>query len=239
MNFMRKPNVINGATVTQQNGLSRFMSRVYNYMGLSILISAITAYFVSQISLVNLVSNGIGMWILLIAWFVMPFIIGRQAYKNVTVATAELVIYAMLTGAMFSSIFLIYTKIAITAAFISSAILFFIMSIIGKVTHKNMAKLGTQLFGALIGLIVVMFINMFLRISGLELFLNIACVIIFALMVMFETNQMKKLYYSNSDSLSNLNGLAINGALMLYLDFINIFTSLLEIFGGVGNSSNN
>ncbi|QBP19029.1 Bax inhibitor-1/YccA family protein [uncultured bacterium] len=208
---------------------------MYAWMALAVLVSAGVAYYAG--SVMKVTPTGGMSWILLIAWFILPFILGRAAMRNAVVGFIELMVYAALTGLMFSSIFIAYTGTTITTAFVSSASIFVAMSAVGLFTKRSLAKLGTQLFGAMIGLIVAMLVNLFLKSGMIELFLSLAAVVIFSLLTMFDTRQMKALYINFHDRIS-MNGLAINGALALYLDFINIFISLLEIFGGVGNNRN-
>ncbi|XIF20344.1 MAG: Bax inhibitor-1/YccA family protein [Acetilactobacillus jinshanensis] len=208
---------------------------MYGWMALSVLVSAIVAYYAGKV-LYFQITGGFS-WVLLIAWFILPFILGRTAMRNAVVGFVELMVYAGLTGLMFSNIFMVYTGTTITSAFVSSASVFVAMSAVGLFTKKSLAKLGTQLFGAMIGLIVAMIVNIFLKSSMIALFLSFAAVVIFSLLTMFDAHQMKAMYNNFHDQIS-INGLAINGALALYLDFINIFISLLEIFGGFGNNNN-
>lgn len=217
-----------------QAGLNGFLTKMFGWMSLSVLVSAVVAYYAGRV--VDYQMTGGMSLILLLAWFILPFMISRQAFRNATVGLVELMGYAALTGLMFSDIFELYTGATITAAFVSSAGAFATMSVIGLVTKRSLAKLGTQLFGMLIGLIVATIINAFLRSPMIELVLSFASVIIFSLLTMFDTRQMK-LMYNQFNSRISASGLAINGALALYLDFINIFISLLEIFGGFGNNN--
>ena len=217
-----------------QAGLNSFLTKMFGWMSLSVLVSAIVAYYAGEVMRYQM--TGRMSWLLLFAWFIVPFIISRQAFRNATIGLVELIGYAALTGLMFSYLFEIYTGATITAAFVSSAGAFAAMSVIGLTTKRSLAKLGTQLFGMVIGLIVAMIINIFLRSPMIELFLSLAAVVIFSLLTMFDTRQMKMIYNRLSDQIS-VNGLAINGALTLYLDFINIFISLVEILGGFGSNN--
>ncbi len=224
----------NRIIVGNPSGLNSFLTRMYGWMTLSVLISAIVAYYAGRIA--NVGMNGLSSLVLMIVWFIMPFVIDRQALKNSAVGLFELMIYAAITGLMFSGIFQVYANTTITSAFVASASDFAAMSVIGLVTKRNLARLGTQLFGAMIGLLVALVVNIFLHSPMITLFLSFAAVIIFSLLTMFDARQMKMLYNQFNGQIS-ANGLAINGALSLYLDFINIFINLLMIFGGFGNNN--
>lgn len=237
-NFNSRPNVdpSNGRVIVNDSaGLNAFLTRMFGWMALSVLVSAIVAYYAGAVAHVQL-SGGMS-WVLLIVWAIIPFILGHAAMRNTVVGFIELMIFAGLTGLVFSDIFMVYTGTTITSAFVSSASVFIAMSAVGLITKKSLAKLGTQLFGAMIGLIVAMVVNIFLKSGMIALFLSLASVVIFSLLTMYDTHQMKAIYNRFHDQIS-MGGLAINGALELYLDFINIFISLLEIFGGFGNNNN-
>lgn len=221
--------------VNDRAGLNSFLAKMFGWMSLSVLVSALVAYYVG--SVIKLQMNGGSSLVLLLVWFVLPFLVGRQAMKNAMIGLVELMVYAALTGVMFSGIVEAYTGATVTAAFVSSAAVFASMSAIGVITKRNLAHFGTQLFGALIGFIFASLVNMFLHSGPIELFLSFAAVIIFSLLTMYDTHVMKQLYNNYAGQIS-ANGLAINGALELYLDFINLFISLLQIFGGFGNNNN-
>lgn len=237
-NFDSRPNVdpSNGRVIVNDSaGLNSFLTKMFGWMGLSVLVSAIVAFYAGSVAHFQ-VTGGMS-WVLFIVWMIVPFILGRTAMRNAALGAVELIIFAGLTGLVFSNIFILYTGTTITSAFVSSAAVFIAMSAIGIVTKKSLAKLGTQLFSAVIGLLVAMVVNLFLRSGLIALFLSFAAVVIFSLLTMYDTHQMKALYNRFHDQIS-MGGLAVNGALELYLDFINIFLSLLEIFGGFGNNNN-
>ena len=236
-NFNQRPDVDRNTgriIVNDSAGLNRFLTKMYSWMGLAVLISAIVAYYAGKVA--GFQTSGVSGLLLLAVWFILPFVMGRQAMKNSVVGFVELMVYAGLTGLMFSDLFVMYTGATLTSAFVSSASVFVAMSAVGVFTKRSLAKLGTQLFGALIGLLVAMVVNIFLHSPAVALFLSLAAVVIFSLLTMFDAHRMKALY-NNFHGQVSVNGLAINGALELYLDFINIFISLVEIFGGYGNNN--
>lgn len=227
-NFQQQPQ----ETINTQVGLNAFLTRMFGWMGASVLVSALTAYLmvVNQVQL----GNG-GMLVALIVWFILPFVITGQSLKRPTTAIVGLMVYAVLTGAVVSMYAYVYTGQAIGGAFVSSAAVFLTMATIGLTTKKDLSRIGTQATAALIGLLVAMVINLFLKSSGLALIFSFIAVIIFSALTAWDTQKMQKLYLHYGDQVSTT-GLAINGALQLYLDFVNLFLQLLQIFGMFGGS---
>ncbi len=221
-------------TINTEVGLNGFMTKMFGWMGLSVLVSAVTAFLMAtQFSgaLQNL--NG-GMVILpIVVWFILPFVISGQSMKRPTVAFVGLMVYAVVTGAVFSIYTLMYNNSSIAGAFVSSAAVFLTMAAIGVTTKRDLTKIGTQASAALIGLIVAMIINIFLQSSLIALIFSFVAVIIFAVLTAWDTQRMKKMYLKYGDQVSTT-GLAVNGALQLYLDFVNLFLQLLQIFGLFG-----
>ena len=135
-------------------------------------------------------------------------------------------ILAVIYGFEFALLAGYYTQAQIGTAFLSSAAVFGSMAIFGTFTKKNLNNLGSYMRAALIGLFVAMIVNMFLR--------NSVATFIFSIIgVVIDAQKMRNIYNSYGDQVST-NGLAVLGALQLYLDFINIFLFLLQIFG-MGN----
>lgn len=227
-NFQQQPQ----ETINTQVGLNAFLTRMFGWMGASVLVSALTAYLMvaNQVQL----GNG-GMLVALIVWFILPFVITGQSLKRPTTAIVGLMVYAVLTGAVVSMYAYVYTGQAIGGAFVSSAAVFLTMATIGLTTKKDLSRIGTQATAALIGLLVAMVINLFLKSSGLALIFSFIAVIIFSALTAWDTQKMQELYLHYGDQVS-MTGLAINGALQLYLDFVNLFLQLLQIFGMFGGS---
>lgn len=118
-------------------------------------------------------------------------------------------------------------------AFIASAAVFLSMAAIGVTTKRDLTRVGTQATAALIGLLVAMIINWFMKSTFLALIFSFVAVIIFAVLTMWDTQKMQKLYLQYGDQVSET-GLAISGALQLYLDFVNLFLQILQIIGIFG-----
>lgn len=219
-------------------GLNAFMTKMFAWMGLAVLVSAGTSFAITQF-FPNFMTNFSGgmIWIPLIIWFVFPFLISSQAMRNTGLSFIFLMIYAMISGGVFSIYTLIYTSTSIASAFVASAAVFLVMAGFGAVTKRDLTKLGTQATAALIALIVVMIINLFIQSSWISMAFSAIAIIIFTILTATDTQRMKKLYMQNSGQVS-VSGLAIMGALQLYLDFVNLFLNMLQIFGGIGGNRN-
>ncbi|WP_283678280.1 Bax inhibitor-1/YccA family protein [Lentilactobacillus sp. Marseille-Q4993] len=220
-------------------GLNSFLTKMYGWMTLAVLVSAGVAYFTitagNGLFVQSVLQNPLLYWGSFIVWFIVPFVVTFQALKRPTASFVMLMLYAALTGFVFSTIVIRYTGAQVTAAFLSAAIVFITMAIIGITTKRNMDKIGTHATAALIGLIVAMVINMFLHSSAITFFLSAAAVIIFSILTAYDSAKMKQLYMQNSGELS-ITGLAVFGAMQLYLDFVNLFLQLLQLFGFSDNN---
>ncbi|QBO35461.1 Bax inhibitor-1/YccA family protein [Periweissella cryptocerci] len=220
--------------VVSEVGLAKFFAKMYRYMSMALLVSAITAWSTANVftGLMQAIStNRLFFYGLIIVEFALVLAVNSKGIRGVASALPMLILFSIVNGVLLSSIFVIYSGASIIGAFVGTAAIFISMSVWGMVTKKSMTKLGSHLFGALIGLIVASVVNMFLGNGAVGLFLSWASVIIFTLLSAYDTNKMKQIYMQNGNS-ANMTGLAVFGALSLYLDFINIFLSLLRIFGG-------
>ena len=141
-----------------------------------------------------------------------------------------LMIMAIVYGVEFSLIAGAYTGRSIASAFVASSPVFITMAVIGTTTKKNLNNLGSYASAALIGLIVAMLINMFLRNPMVSYVFSFIAVIIFTILTAWDAQRMKQIYENYGGQVS-VDGLAVAGALALYLDFVNLFLQFLQIFG--------
>lgn len=223
--------------VISETGLAKFFAKMYRYMAMALVISGVTAWATANVFtgvMVALATNKLYFYGLFIVELGLVFAVNSKAIRGLASALPMLILFSVVNGLLMSYIFAIYTGASIFGAFIGTAAIFVSMSVWGMVTKKSMAKMGSHLFGALVGLIVASVVNMFLGSGPVNLFLSWVTVIIFTLMSAYDTNKMKQIYMQNGNS-ANMTGLAVFGALSLYLDFINIFLALLRLFG-VGGS---
>lgn len=224
--------------VNTEVGLSTFMTRMYGFMGYAVALSALIAYLsgvVFRAQMMPILSGHPFIFIIvLIGLLGFSGTASRKALQNAKTGFLMLTLFALFFGLEFSVIFLTFNLPTIASAFIAAAITFVSMSVIGATTHKDMTRIGNQLFAAFIALFVVMIINIFLRSAVIDYLFSFIGVIIFAGLSMTDTNKMKAIYLQYGDRVS-MNGLATQGALQLYVDFLNLFQFLLQIFGGFGS----
>lgn len=235
-------NHINAKTVRRplnrsfaDTGVSGFLKQMYGWLFMSLLIAGVCAYIGSSFAIL------MNPWIM-IGLCVLGYIPMIMTYKNAMVnpskAIGSLMAFAVIDGFSLSSIFVIYTGQNLAAAFISSSAIFGVMSVIGITTHHSLAKLGTQLFGAVIALLIAMIINIFLRSPAVAMFLSLAGVIIFSVLSIYDTHTAVQLYQRYRDSrATTAKGIAIMGALSLYIDFENLFIFILNIISAFSDNN--
>ncbi|MFC2694664.1 MAG: Bax inhibitor-1 family protein [Lactobacillus sp.] len=229
-NFSAEPQKTNRALA----GVNGFLSKMYGVMCLAVLISALTSFltihvFGSQM-LTYFANHQAMVWILLLLPFGLSLGISFNAYRNPAAGLIMLIAVAVIYGLEFALISYAYTGAEITAAFVSSASVFAAMAIFGTFTKRDLSNWGAYASAALIGLLVAWLINMFVRSNPAALIFSFIAVIIFTALTAYDAQTMKRIYQQYGGQVSE-NGLAILGAFQLYLDFINLFLQLLQIFG--------
>lgn len=230
-NYDEQPRRVINADV----GLNRFLTKMYGWMALAILLSAVAAFYVSTTPALMSIFVGPTRWLPIIVWFVFPFIVTGQALKRPSLSFTLLMVYALITGGVFSMYSLIYSGGTLVSAFVSSAILFIVMALFGTFTKRDLSRVGAQATSALIALIIAFVINMFLQSPAIAYVFSFIGVIIFTVLTASDSQKMKQIYLNSDGSASTTTGIAVIGAMQLYLDFVNLFIFLLQIFGGFGN----
>ncbi len=229
MSYMPTPVVSADAQLRQ----SSIISQVYAWMTAGLLITgAVAAYTANSLWLLQLIfGNPFGIWVLFIAQIAMVLGlsagIGRLAPAT---ASALFIVYAALNGLTMAAIFLVYTRTSIASTFFITASTFGVMSLYGYTTKRDLTRIGSLLFMALIGLILASLVNFFLQSTALYWIITYAGVLIFVGLIAWDTQKIKRLSTQATDETS-ARRIAILGSLMLYLDFINLFLFLLRIFG--------
>ena len=210
------------------------MRKVYVWMTLALVITGFTAYGVATSPgvLQFIFGNQILFWGMIIAE--LALVIGVSAAINrlsLTMATLMFILYSVINGALFSSIFLIYTASSIATVFFITAGTFGVMALIGYTTKTDLTSIGKYLFMALIGLIIATLVNMFIKSEGFTYILSYIGVLIFVGLTAYDSQKIKQMLLQAPDAGEGAQKLALLGALTLYLDFINLFIYLLRIFG--------
>ena len=210
------------------------MRKVYVWMTLALALTGFTAYGVATSPgiITALYSNSVLLWGLVIAEFAIVFGVSAAINRlSLSTATLLFVLYSVINGALFSSIFLVYTMSSIASVFFITAGTFAVMALVGYTTKKDLSSMGKILFMALIGIIIATIVNIFLKSSGLETVVSYLGVLIFVGLTAYDSQKIKNMLQMAPDASEGAQKLALLGALTLYLDFINLFIYLLRIFG--------
>lgn len=213
-----------------------FMNRVYAWMFGALMITGFVALrAVSSESLMGAFFGGGSMMPLLVLFAVelgLVWWLSASIDKiSASLATGLFVLYSALNGLTISMIFLVYTKASIASTFFITAATFGVMSLYGYVTKKDLSSWGNLLFMALIGFLIASVVNIFLRSEFFYWLVTYAGILIFVGLTAYDTQKIKRMSLGlDSESEAGKKG-AIMGALMLYLDFINLFLLLLRVFG--------
>jgi FtsH-binding integral membrane protein len=206
------------------------MSRVYGNMFLALLVSMIVSFGVSTSpALLAFFFTGIMKWVTVFAPLVSMFLLIPFMNANPPRELARLALmgFAALMGLSFATIFVIYTIGSIVSAFMGAAVLFGTLSFYGYFTKKNLESWGSFLFVGLIAIIIASIINIFVGSSVGAIVISALAIIIFLGLTAYDTQRIREMVSVERESGSA----EVMGALSLYLNFINIFLSLLQLFG--------
>jgi FtsH-binding integral membrane protein len=225
-----------GTAAVIDEGLRSYMLKVYNYMGIGLVVTGLVAWFTAQWA-VSSPANAELLYASPLAWVIMlsplAFVLALSfGINRMSAGTAQLVFWAFaaVMGLSLSSIFLVYTGASIAKVFFITAATFGAMSLYGYTTKRDLTSIGNFLFMGLIGLIIAMVVNIFLQSSALEFAISAVGVLIFVGLTAWDTQKIKESYSASYGAEVLAKG-AIMGALSLYLDFINLFLMLLRLFG--------
>lgn len=232
-------------------GLRSYMLRVYNLMALALVITGVAAFAFAMMATTNdpslaqatlpngkmLTGLGYAIYASPLKWAVMLAPIGlvfflsfRIQHMSTSAAQMTFWVYAALMGLSLSSIFLRYTSDSIVQTFFVTAAAFGALSLYGYTTKKSLSGMGSFLIMGLFGLIIASIVNIFLQSSAMQFAISAIGVLIFAGLTAYDTQKIKEMYF-DGDDVATAGRKAIMGALTLYLDFINLFTFLLQFLG--------
>lgn len=218
--------------VVDQIGLNSFLTKMYGNMALAVLVSALSSYLTLTTFRTAVMGYFVAhpgmVWLLLLLPIALSMGISFSATRNPVGGFIMLMVMAVIYGVEFALIAGIYTAANITTAFISAASVFIILAIYGTVTKRSLDKAGSHAMAALIALIIASLVNLFLKSAVISYVFSYIAVIIFVVLTAWDAQKMKQLYIEYGNQVS-VTGLAITGALQLYLDFINLFLQLLNI----------
>lgn len=215
-----------------------FMASVFLWMTLAMAITAVTAYwFASDAKLIGSLFNpetggmsGLG-WVVMLAplGFVLLMSFGYQKLSP-AIMTLLFLAFSVLIGMSLSFILVIYTASSVYQTFAITAGMFGIMAVTGYTTKTDLTKFGSIMFMGLIGIILAMVVNFFLKSNTLEYVISVIGVLVFTGLTAYDVQKLKRIGGQAMDA-GNTRKMAIMGALTLYLDFINMFLFLLRLFG--------
>ena len=224
-------------------GLRAYMIRIYNYMAMGVALTGVVSWITFNAATTEtagklaltpfgqMLYSGPATIVLFLGTLGLVILISWRIDKlQPATALTLFMVYAGALGLMLSSIFLTYTGTSITRVFFISAASFGALSLYGYTTQRDLSPIGSFLIMGLIGLVIAMVVNMFLKSGPLDFVISAAGVLIFAGLTAWDTQKIKEMYDPNDDG--TITGRkSVMGALTLYLDFINLFLFLLRLFG--------
>lgn len=242
--------VARAGTAELDKGLRAYMLGVYNHMTLGLAITGLVALGTNMLATTSdpsqaaarmghilLTSFGVAIYGSPLRWIVMllplafvflfSFRINRMTASS---AQTLFLVFAAAMGLSLSSILLVYTGASVANAFFITAATFGALSLYGYTTRRDLSPFGSFLIMGVIGLVIASVVNMFVQSTGFQYALSILAVLIFSGLTAWDTQAIKEMYYEG-DGYEVMTKKSINGALMLYLDFINIFIALVQLTG--------
>jgi FtsH-binding integral membrane protein len=205
------------------------MARVYGHMGLAVITSMIVSFLVgTNPALLAFFFTGALKWVVifapLVAILAVSFAMDKFSKESLTVFLHG---FAALMGLSFATIFAMFNMGSIVSAFMSAAILFGVMSGYGYFTKKNLDSIGQYMFVGLIAIIIASIVNIFIGSTVMQMVISAIAVIVFLGLTAYDTQRIREMVSVGNDGKAE-----VMGALSLYLDFINLFLALLQLFGG-------
>lgn len=225
---------------TRDSGLRAYFIAVYKYMMYALATSGVTAYLVSLYIAKEGGEVFVSMMpITIIAQLVVVFYLSMRISRMSSVAARNWFwVYSVLTGISLGSIFIVYTNESVMRVFFVAASIFGALSIYGYTTKRDLTSIGSFMHVGLFGIIIVGLLNLFFRSTAVSLMISVTAVVIFVGLIAYDVQRLKDIYlgyvgYDNPPSVNDevLQKIAIHGALVLYLDFINLFINLLRLLG--------
>jgi FtsH-binding integral membrane protein len=224
-------NYIDGGILNYRSAeeINSAMGRVYGHMSLAVIVSMLVSYFVgSSPELLQFFFTGVMKWIVIFAPLVAVFGVAMVLSNEPSKGIAQLCLhgFAALMGLSFAMIFAIFTMGSIVSAFMGAAILFGTMSFYGYFTKRSLESLGQFMLIGLIAIVIASIVNIFIGSSVMATVISALAIIIFLGLTAYDTQQIRE-----ELSVDTSPAAEVRGALTLYMDFINLFINLLQLFG--------
>ncbi len=217
--------------LNSNENMSKFFSKIYLWMFIGLLISGGIAYYTSVTpSMMKFVFNN---YIFIIILELVVVVILNALRKKVSPLAAKIlfVLYSAVSGLTLTSVFLVFKIKSVAFVFLAAAVMFALLAIYGYVTKNDLTSFGKILLFALIAIIIMSLINIFIGNNTFDIVISIISIVVFLGLTAWDMQALKTIYNYYSQDSNELNKMAIYGALDLYLDFINIFLNLLNLFG--------
>ena len=223
---MRSINRTSTTDTTINLGLRSYFNDVFSRMTTALLISAMFAYIGMRVPM--LYAGGMLTWMIILAplAFVLAMSFGSERFSDRGLLLM-LMGFGAAQGLSMGALLFIYTAHSVITAFLMAAIVFGTFAMIGYTTKRDLSAMGTFLFVGLIGIIIASIVNIWLNLTALAFVVNVLAVLIFTGLTAYDMQKLKHIYLDGGDS----SRVRTFGALSLYLDFINIFVSLLQLIG--------
>jgi FtsH-binding integral membrane protein len=205
------------------------MGRVYGHMSLAVVVSMLVSYFVgTSPELLQFFFTGVLKWIVIFAPLAAIFGVGYVLGTNPSKGVAQLCLhgFAALMGLSFATIFAVFTMGSIVSAFMGAAILFGVMSVYGYFTKQSLDSMGKFMFIGLIAIVIASIVNIFIGSTVMQMVISALAIIIFLGLTAYDTQKIRE-----ELSVDTTPAAEVSGALTLYMDFINLFINLLQLFG--------
>ncbi len=236
-------------------GLRAYMISIYNYMMIGVAITGIAALIIYSMSVtgagsaaaVKPISSSMALtqfgvtlfvsplkWVLMLAPLGLVFLLGfRIDRMQPSTAQGVFFLYAALVGVSVSTILMVYTHTSVAQVFFISAAAFGGLSLYGYTTQRSLSGMGSFLMMGLIGILIAGLVNVFLHSTALQFAISVIGVLVFAGLTAYDTQKLKEQYIYGLEGAdeATIGRSAIMGALTLYLDFINLFMMLIQLFG--------
>ena len=219
----------NAVSYRSASELNSAMGRVYGHMSLAVIVSMFVSYFVgSSPELLQFFFTGFLKWIVifapLAAIFGVSYVLGNNPSKGV----AQLCLhgFAALMGLSFATIFAVFTMGSIVSAFMGAAVLFGVMSGYGYFTKQSLDSVGKFMFVGLIAIIIASIVNIFIGSTVMQMVISALAIVIFLGLTAYDTQKIREELSVQASDVAE-----VRGALTLYMDFINLFINLLQLFG--------
>ena len=205
------------------------MGRVYGHMSMAVVVSMLVSYWVGTTpELLAFFFTGVMKWIVIFAPLVAIFGVGYVLGNNPSKSVAQLCLhgFAALMGLSFATIFAVFTMGSIVSAFMGAAVLFGVMSGYGYFTKRSLDSMGKFMIVGLIAIIIASIVNIFIGSTVMQMVISALAIIIFLGLTAYDTQRIRE-----ELSVDTTPAAEVSGALTLYMDFINLFINLLQLFG--------